>query len=200
MPVSFTGRIDCGTELLIIHDEEPDGLVIRGCLAFCLSNKTDQYNTMARTKQSGKQKEAPLEDKDQQAGTMEKKKAKPDGDSDVSNDDSDELDYDDSDIGHKEHLLSFADDVGPGAAAEANKAVDRQPNSSISFAAGSRRRTDIAYEEERADSDMSDISSPFFEVLSSSDEADLEELRKKSPTYESMQTERHNICEFQMHN
>ena len=80
---------------------------------------------MARTKQPGKQNKAPLEDKDQQAGTMEKKPVKPDGDSDVSDHDSDKMDYDDNDSVHKEHLLLVADDVGVDVATEALAATDR---------------------------------------------------------------------------
>ena len=67
---------------------------------------------MARSKPQGKQKEAPLEDQDQQAGTMEKPQVKPSRDSDVSDDDSDKMDVDDNDSEEEEPLLEAADDDG----------------------------------------------------------------------------------------
>ena len=154
---------------------------------------------MARTKHSGKQKEALLDDKEQQTGPMEKNLVKPDRESNASDDDSAKDDDNDNDSEHKEHLFQNADVYGADGEAEATAAKDSHTDSSDSSDAGRKRRTDEASDNESVDSGMSDISSPFFEAISSSDETDLAELRKKNPTYKTMVDERYEICKFKRH-
>ena len=178
-----TGRLYRGTQPLSSTTSRQTRWWMVAAL-LCWTNRTEQYNTMARTKQSVKQLGAPLEDKEQQAGHMEKQLVKPDGDSDDSDDDSDKTDDDDN---------------GTAGAAEAIAATDSQGDSSRSSGAGSKPRTYVASEDESEDSGMSDVSSPFFEAVSSSDEKDLKELRKTNPTYKSMEEERYQICKFKRH-
>ena len=154
---------------------------------------------MARTKHSGKQKEALLDDKEQQTGPMEKNLVKPNEESNASDDDSDKKDDNDNDSEHKEHLFQNADDYGADGEAEATAAKDSHTDSSDSSDAGRKRCTDEASDNESVDSGMSDISSPFFEAISSSDETDLEYLRKNNPTYKSMMEERYKICKSKRH-
>ena len=154
---------------------------------------------MARTKHSGKQKEALLDDKEHQPGPMEKNLVKPDGESNASDDDSDKKDDNDNDSEHKEHLFQIADDYGADAAAKAIAATYNPSNSSNSSDAGSRPCIHTGSNDESKDSGMSDISSPFFEAISSSDETDLAYLRKNNPTYKSMMEERYKICKSKRH-
>ena len=152
---------------------------------------------MAKSNQPGKKKEPQQDDQQRHAPTIAKLQVTPDGNSDVSYYNADESGDDPNEIRKEKLFLEAGLKAGQTiGAAEAVAALEKQSDSSSSYDSGSS----LDHDNGSVDSLMSGDSSPFIDTLSSSDEAEgLADLRKQSPTYKTMEDERHHICKYKMH-